>query len=82
MRTTITIRDDLHEAARRRAFEERRSLSEVLNELIALGLAGKDSGTTRTLGRFTGQISIPEDFDAPIDSLDRMLDEPVDPARR
>jgi hypothetical protein len=56
MRTTVTIRDELYDAIRRRAFEERRTLGDIVNELIAAGLDTSASSRTRTLGAFTGQI--------------------------
>lgn len=78
MRTTLTIRDDLYDEVRRRAFEERRTIGEVMNELIASGLA-QESATERHLGRFAGQIEIAADFDEPLADLERALDEAVDP---
>jgi hypothetical protein len=77
MRTTVTIRDDLHEAARRKAFEERRTMGDVLNELIELGLAQTPKGG-RQLGRFVGEIVVASDFDDPLESLEVALDEPTD----
>ncbi|MEO1062852.1 MAG: antitoxin [Actinomycetota bacterium] len=38
MRTTIDLPDDLHELARQLAHEQNRSLSEVVTDLIRLGL--------------------------------------------
>jgi predicted transcriptional regulator len=38
MRTTIDLPDDLHELARQLAHEGNRSMSEVVTELIRLGL--------------------------------------------
>ncbi len=78
MRTTLTIRDDLYDAVRLRAFEERRGLGEVVNELIESGLRGATS-RPRTLGVFAGQIELADDFDAELDDFTKALDEPVEP---
>ena len=79
MRTTVTIRDDLHEAARRRAFEERRTLGDVLNEAIARGLAQTSTAPDRELGRFAGEMVMADDFDEPLEGIEAALDEPVEP---
>jgi len=78
MRTTLTIRDELYEAVRRQAFEERRGISEVFNELVAAGL-NSSSQRSRTLGAFAGLITVADDFDDEIDDIARALDEPVQP---
>lgn len=78
MRTTLSIEDRLYEAARRLAFEERRTLGSVVNELIADGLAARASAP-RQLGTFAGQIVITDDFDEPLPELDAELERPVDP---
>ena len=78
MRTTIVIDDRLHEEARRLAFESRRTLSEVINELLAEGLK-RTAGdpTRRRLGQFRGSITVADDFnETPADVL-RAADEPL-----
>lgn len=78
MRTTLSIRDDLYEVARRRAFEERRTLGDVVNELIERGLGATTGGQPRTLGAFEGRITIAEDFDDELPEVAASLEEPVD----
>jgi hypothetical protein len=78
MRTTLTLRDELYEAARRRAFEERRTLGDVVNELIELGLSAASTPTERRFGTFSGQIVVAQDFDEPVPELDASVGEPVD----
>lgn len=79
MRTTLTIRDDLYEVARQRAFEERRSLGDVVSELMERGLADTARSTPRRLGAFAGSIQISEDFDDELPELTTAIDEPVIP---
>jgi predicted transcriptional regulator len=51
MRTTIELPDDLHELARQLAHEGNRSMSEVIAELIRLGLRpGRAEPSTGTRG--------------------------------
>jgi len=40
MRTTVDLPDDLHELARQLAHDERRSMSDVIADLIRRGIAG------------------------------------------
>lgn len=80
MRTTLSIRDDLYDAARRRAFEERRTLGDVINELVERGLVGAaEAGPPRRLGTFTGRITVRSDFDDDLPEMTVALDEPVEP---
>jgi len=70
MRTTVSIDDEIHEAARRIAFETRRTLGEVVNELLALGLRQKvDGAPKRQLGQLRGSIRIADDFDETPDEV-------------
>ncbi|MBX7071086.1 MAG: hypothetical protein K1X38_17015 [Microthrixaceae bacterium] len=78
MRTTLTIRDDLYEAVRRQAFNERRGLGDVVNELIEAGLMG-GPGRQRTLGTYAGQITVSDDFDDELEEFTDALVEPVEP---
>lgn len=48
MRTTIDLPDDLHELARQLAHEANRSMSEVIAELIRLGVRRSRTETTNT----------------------------------
>lgn len=79
MRTTLTIRDDLYEVARQRAFEERRSLGDVVSELMERGLADTARSAPRRLGAFAGSVQISEDFDDELPELTVAIDEPVTP---
>lgn len=64
MRTTLELDDKIHELARRRAFEERRSLGEVVSELALKGLAAERlARPARRLGLFDGKIFVAPDFD-------------------
>ena len=76
MRTTVSIDDEIHEAARRIAFESRRTLSEVLNELLAEGLETVTRKAQRPrLGQLRGTIKIADDFDdTPQEILDALTE--------
>ncbi len=78
MRTTVSIDDAVYEQARRIAFESRRTLGEVINELLAEGLKlVAPPPARRSLGRLRGTIRIADDFDElpreVLDSLDSPL---------
>ena len=78
MRTTLEIDDALHEVARRRAFDERRSLGEVISDLALRGLESeKAARPRRTLGRYAGLIHVADDFDETPAELFAELDEPM-----
>lgn len=78
MRTTIMIDDHLHEEARRMAFESRRTLSEVINELLAEGLKRMARAPARRrLGQFRGSITIADDFNETPAEVLRAVDEPL-----
>ena len=72
MRTTVTLDDEIHEEARRMAFETRRTFSEVVNELLTEGLKSiTRPAERRRLGQLRGTISIADDFDeTPAEVLD------------
>ena len=76
MRTTMSIDDEIHEAARRIAFESRRTLSEVFNELLAEGLETVTRKAQRPrLGQLRGTIKIADDFDdTPPEILDALTE--------
>lgn len=57
MRTTIDLPDDLHELARQLAHDANRSMSEVLAELIRLGLRRERPAPTTT-ARGLPQVSV------------------------
>lgn len=76
MRTTIDLDDDLHVKARRLAFEERRSIGDVISEWARRG-SGEPADGTRPLGRFAGTASIADDFDDPLDEAQQSIDEPL-----
>lgn len=71
MRTTIDLPDDLHELARQLAHDENRSVSEVISDLIRLGVR-RPPAEVATTGRGLPQISV----DRPITAEDvRSLDD-------
>lgn len=78
MRTTVSLDERIHEEARRIAFESRRTLSAVINELLAAGLEqATRPAARRQLGQLRGTITIAEDFDdTPTEVLDS-LSEPL-----
>lgn len=57
MRTTIDLPPDLHELARQLAHDGRRSLSDVIADLIRLGLA-RESAAIATTSRGLPQVSV------------------------
>lgn len=64
MRTTISIDDEVYEEARRIAFESRRTLGEVINELLTEGLSLlARPPVRRQLGQLRGSITVADDFD-------------------
>ncbi len=78
MRTTIVIDDHLYDEARRLAYESRRALSEVINELLAEGLKRVASAPTRRgLGQLRGSITISDDFNETPAEVLRAVDEPL-----
>lgn len=79
MRTTVSLRDDLYEAARRRAYEERRTFGSVVNDLIERGLQAESRSEPRVLGAYVGQITIADDFDDELEDFTAALVEPVEP---
>lgn len=78
MRTTLTLDDDVYEAVRQRAFDQRRPIGDVVSDLTKRGLvAESEAKPKRRLGFWTGQITIADDFDeTPQEVLDAM-DEPL-----
>ena len=76
MRTTVSIDDEIHDEARRMAFESRRTLSEVINELLAEGLKRTTQPSARRrLGQLRGTITIADDFDdTPSEVLDSLAE--------
>ena len=69
MRTTLSLDDEVYSVARQRAFDEHRSVGDVVSSLIRKGLEAEKAGRTpRPLGKFRGQIVMSEDFnDTPAD---------------
>ena len=76
MRTTVSIDERIHEEARRIAFESRRTLSDVINELLAEGLKQVNRPREhRQLGQLRGTITIANDFDdTPAEVLDTLAE--------
>ncbi len=88
MRTTLVLDDEVYEAARRRAFEQRRSLGAVISELAGRGLEAEVGAAARAeppairLGAWAGKVWIADDFDdTPQEWLDA-IEEPIDPRER
>lgn len=81
MRTTLEIDDEIHAIARRRAFEERRAIGDVISELARKGLAAEQPARPpRRLGEFAGQIVIADDFDETPQDWSDAIEESIDPA--
>ena len=76
MRTTVSLDDRIHDEARRIAFESRRTLSEVINELLTEGLKRvAPPPARRHLGQLRGTIMIADDFDdTPAEILDSLAE--------
>ena len=74
MRTTVSIDDEVYEQARRIAFESRRTLSTVINELLTEGLRlVAPPPERRRLGQLRGTIRMADDFDeTPPEVLDAL----------
>jgi hypothetical protein len=74
MRTTLVLDDRVYESARKLAFDQRRSLGEIVSELAAKGLRSADSEPhKRRLGFWEGQGRIDDDFnDTPTEVLDAL----------
>ena len=78
MRTTVSIEDEIYEEARRIAFESRRTLGEVINELLTEGLKlMARPPARRQLGQLRGTITIADDFDDTPRELIDSLSEPI-----
>jgi len=74
----IVIDDQIHEEARRLAFESRRTLSEAIDELLAEGLKRTTrTPTRRRLGEFRGSITIADDFNETPAEILRAVNEPL-----
>ena len=77
MRTTVSIDEDVYDAARRMAFESRRTLGEVINELLIEGLKFvAPARERRRLGQLRGTITIADDFDELPREVSDALDAP------
>ena len=78
MRTTVTIDDAVYDQTRRIAFESRRSLGEVLNELLVAGLERSEyRQPQRVLGSLRGFVEVADDFDATPPEVLTSLEEPL-----
>ncbi|WP_420444267.1 hypothetical protein [Candidatus Poriferisodalis sp.] len=76
MRTTVSLDDAIYDEARRIAFESRRTLGEVINELLAAGLKQvARPPARRQLGQLRGTITMADDFDdTPAEVLESLED--------
>jgi hypothetical protein len=71
MRTTLALDDDVYEAARKIAFEQRRALGAVVSDFLRRGLeAGVGELTERPLGFWHLQVQMSDDFN---DTPDEVL---------
>ncbi|WP_419851152.1 hypothetical protein [Candidatus Poriferisocius sp.] len=78
MRTTVSIDDEVYEEARRMAFESRRTLGEVINELLTEGLRlAADPPARRQLGQLRGSITVADDFDETPQEVLASLSDPI-----
>ena len=78
MRTTVSLDDEIYDEARRIAFESRRTLGEVINELLAAGLKQvARPPARRQLGQLRGTITIADDFDDTPAEVLESLDDPL-----
>lgn len=78
MRTTVSLDDDVYERARTLAFERRRTLGQIINELLIAGLQVTDSPPPpRRLGALRGSVWIAEDFDDTPAEVVEALDRPL-----
>ena len=78
MRTTVSIDDEVYETARRIAFESRRTLGSVINELIVAGLRATSAPSgTRQLGALRSAVWIADDFDDTPPEVIEALDRPI-----
>ena len=78
MRTTLVLDDGIYEAARKKAFEERRSLGDVVSEWAAQGQHATAAGSPkRRLGMFSERIWVADDFDETPDEWVAALEEPL-----
>ena len=79
MRTTLTLDDEVYAKARKRAFDEHRSLGDVISELAKRSLESEPTKLypAINIGFMKGQIWIADDFDeTPQDILDA-IDAPL-----
>lgn len=77
MRTTIDLDPEIHEIARRRAFEQRRSIGDVISELARRGLDADRTRPPRRLGHFVGQVVIADDFDETPPEIVESIEHPL-----
>ena len=78
MRTTLELDDELHALVRRRAFEERRSIGDVISELALRGLSFEQrQPAARALGRHDGMIHVAADFNDTPDEVLEALQQPL-----
>jgi hypothetical protein len=78
MRTTLDLDDEIHALARRRAFEVRKSIGEVVSDWARRGLeAERSNRPKRNLGQFEGRIRVSDDFNDTPDEVDAALDQPI-----
>ena len=76
MRTTLPIDDEVCKAVLQIAFESRRSLDEVFNELLIRGLGPVTlQHGHRRLGQLRGTITIADDFDDEVCDVPGSIDD-------
>ena len=78
MRTTLELDDRLHAVARRKAFEENRSLGDVISELALRGLElAQAQRPKRQLGQYAGLIHMAYDFNETPDHVTASMEQPL-----
>lgn len=83
MRTTVSIDDELLEAARRRAAERGKTLGQVLEDALRRELAAPEPAERRTVPVFRGGTGPRPGIDLTSNrALHEALDEGVDPLER
>jgi hypothetical protein len=70
MRTTLALDDDVYEAARKIAFEQRRALGAVVSDFLRRGLEAEvHEAGERPLGFWHLQVAMSEDFNDTPDEI-------------
>lgn len=85
MRTTLVLDDGVYDSARRRAFEQRRSLGSVISELAQKGLEAERNGQGARgvrFGAYAGEVWIADAFDETPQAWLDAMEAPIEPGAR